>query len=835
MIAQSTGKYSTLYQASVIMTEDQSMNINARIFITNETEKAGLTNGLTATLVVGNYGDDIRWANKRIAKFEATYINDSDGFDEFSATIKGLSPGTYSYAYTFTYNGLEYPVGYVTIPDDGFFHFGKLTINPKQVVDVSHWQNFIGCGRVIAIAEDENYFWTGGTGLARINKATDEVTLFTRVNSGLPDNNVMSIVVDKNGNKWIATGSGLAMFDGTNWTSFTTENSTISSNITYDLAEDSKGNIWVGTSNGISKFDGANWTNYESTLWSSISSYKVAYKLAIDNNDIVWAMVSYGGAVVKFDGMTWTLYERGKSFIPQNASTRTIAVDKNNKLWISYQASGKFGVIVYDGNNSIDYNNTNTSIPPSMISNIYIDESDNKWFTGSGLIKFDNTNWTTYTADNSNLTDNGTLCAMCKSTNEIYVGHSYGVDKFNGSNWKSYSFGNRPELKYYGVQGFAEVPNGDVWINSWEGLTKVSNGVWTSYNSQNTPVLSSQINKIVFDKNGILWLGLTNGLVEYDGSNWQLFDKSNSGLPDTYIWDIAVDPNANVWLATDAGIIKYDGANWTTFKNADRGYTGSASEQVLNLVSDSKGNIFAAWSGGFTVLKNNEWTNYDSKNSILKSNYISPYSLDVDNADNIWCSTNNYGAYEFTAEGVWKEYNSTNSGLPSNSIRKIFIDAQNNIWFCTYGWGIAKYDGSAWSYLTTANSGLGSNSTRSILIDKNGNYWIGTFAGLSYYNPNVVGVEQDYQKIPNNFELYQNYPNPFNPATIIKYQIPVSGNVTLKVFDVLGREVATLVNEFQAAGSYISKLIATSLSSGVYFYRLQSGNYSATKKLILMK
>jgi ligand-binding sensor domain-containing protein len=836
ILAQTSNKISTFTPSNLTIGEEQSAEVILRIFINNLTNTPGLTSNLTANLVLGNYGDDLRWTSKRTATFEAEYLRDVDECDEFKATIKGLRAGQYSFICTFTYNGLEYPVGYVTTPDDGFFHMGNITVNAIQNVDLTHWQDYIGCGRVVAVAEDENFIWAGGSGLARINKTTDEVTLFTRVNSGLPDNNITSIVVDKNGNKWIATGSGLVRFDGINWTKFNTKNSAILSDFTYDLAEDSKGNIWVGTYEGISKFDGSNWSNFESTLWSSSSSYKAAYKLAIDNNDIVWAMVSYSGTVVKFDGITWTLYERGKSFIPQNASTRTIAVDKNNKLWLSYYAFPIYGVIVYDGSNSIDYNTSNTpALPQSYLSDIFVDENDNKWFAGNGYVIFDNNNWTAINTENSGLSDSYVNCIFANSSGEIYAGTNYGLDKFKG-NWKNFSFGNKPELNYYGVQGFAEASNGDVWINSWEGLTKVSNGVWTSYNSQNTPILSSQINKIVFDRNGTLCVGLTNGLAKYDGSNWQLFDKSNSGLPDTYVWDIAVDPSANVWLATDAGIIKYDGSNWTTFKKADRGYTGTSySEAINNIASDSKGNIFAGWNGGFTALRDNVWINYDSKNSILKSNYVSSYSLDIDKNDNIWWSTNSYGAYEYTNDGVWKEYNTTNSGLPSNSIRKIFIDAQNNLWFCTYGWGVAKYDGTTWSYLTTANSGLGCNSTRSILIDKSGNYWIGTFAGLSYYNPNVVGVEQDYQNIPTQFELSQNYPNPFNPETTIKYQIPESGRVSLKIYDVLGREVANLVNEFQSRGNYTKMFNAASLSSGVYFYRLQAGNYSATKKLILVK
>jgi hypothetical protein len=94
-------------------------------------------------------------------------------------------------------------------------------------------------------------------------------------------------------------------------------------------------------------------------------------------------------------------------------------------------------------------------------------------------------------------------------------------------------------------------------------------------------------------------------------------------------------------------------------------------------------------------------------------------------------------------------------------------------------------------------------------------------------------VEVDF--IPENYSLLQNYPNPFNPSTVISYQLPVSGNVTLKVYDVLGKEVATLVDEYNQAGSYEVEFNAAELSTGIYFYELQTGNFNKTMKMILVK
>jgi 1,4-alpha-glucan branching enzyme len=101
----------------------------------------------------------------------------------------------------------------------------------------------------------------------------------------------------------------------------------------------------------------------------------------------------------------------------------------------------------------------------------------------------------------------------------------------------------------------------------------------------------------------------------------------------------------------------------------------------------------------------------------------------------------------------------------------------------------------------------------------------------------IINDVKTENAIPNDFSLSQNYPNPFNPSTVISYQLPASGYVTLKVFDLLGREVVTLVDEFKNAGTYNSQfsILNSQLPSGIYFYRLQSGKFISTKKMVLIK
>jgi hypothetical protein len=101
-------------------------------------------------------------------------------------------------------------------------------------------------------------------------------------------------------------------------------------------------------------------------------------------------------------------------------------------------------------------------------------------------------------------------------------------------------------------------------------------------------------------------------------------------------------------------------------------------------------------------------------------------------------------------------------------------------------------------------------------------------------NDGIVGIN-DQTNLPCKLQLVQNYPNPFNPSTTILYQIPERNFVTLKIYDVLGNEIATLVDEEKPAGEYEVEFIAGGLTSGIYFYQMKADSYSSTKKILLLK
>ena len=99
----------------------------------------------------------------------------------------------------------------------------------------------------------------------------------------------------------------------------------------------------------------------------------------------------------------------------------------------------------------------------------------------------------------------------------------------------------------------------------------------------------------------------------------------------------------------------------------------------------------------------------------------------------------------------------------------------------------------------------------------------------------IMSAEENISSIPATFDLKQNYPNPFNPVTNIEYDIPKNSKVKITVFDNTGKEVAVVVNEFKQAGKYSSSFNAMKLSSGVYFYKIQAGDFSSVKKMTLIK
>jgi hypothetical protein len=169
------------------------------------------------------------------------------------------------------------------------------------------------------------------------------------------------------------------------------------------------------------------------------------------------------------------------------------------------------------------------------------------------------------------------------------------------------------------------------------------------------------------------------------------------------------------------------------------------------------------------------------------------------------------------------------SSYAENSLGHIFCGTYN------FGDGVSRSTdyGETWEQI---NTGLPTMDVRSVAVDSDDYLYAGPLGYSLFKTTTSTATNIDEIKFePVSFELNQNYPNPFNPTTKIKYQISDVGFVTLRVYDVLGNEVALLVNEKKEIGNYEVSFDASNLSSGVYIYQLNVNEFINTKKMVLMK
>ncbi|MBU2445511.1 MAG: T9SS type A sorting domain-containing protein [Bacteroidetes bacterium] len=183
------------------------------------------------------------------------------------------------------------------------------------------------------------------------------------------------------------------------------------------------------------------------------------------------------------------------------------------------------------------------------------------------------------------------------------------------------------------------------------------------------------------------------------------------------------------------------------------------------------------------------------------------------------------------SQNFWQQTNGPYIG----NIRCLAINASGHIFAGTRG-GIvfrSTNNGGSW---TRESTGLTDTRVQALVVSGL-NPFAGTYGSGVWRRPlsEITGIEDGRNNLPTSFSLQQNYPNPFNPTTKISFSIPEQSFVTLKVFDILGREVKTLVNELKHPGEYEIEFSANDLSSGVYIYKIQAGSFRDTKKMLLIR
>ncbi|MCB0721074.1 MAG: T9SS type A sorting domain-containing protein [Ignavibacteriae bacterium] len=195
-----------------------------------------------------------------------------------------------------------------------------------------------------------------------------------------------------------------------------------------------------------------------------------------------------------------------------------------------------------------------------------------------------------------------------------------------------------------------------------------------------------------------------------------------------------------------------------------------------------------------------------------------------------------HGVYSSTNNGA--NWTTLNTGLPSDPYISSIVQRGNTI-FASGKFGAGGIfrtfnEGATWDEVTDNLPFISDMYHLEIIQDT---LYLGASNGIykRALSEILTGISPVSSGVPDKFNLHQNYPNPFNPSTTIKFDIPKSRFVTLKVYDATGRQVAILVNENLSPGSYSAEFRADGLTSGIYFYKLITGEYSITRKMVLVK
>ena len=280
---------------------------------------------------------------------------------------------------------------------------------------------------------------------------------------------------------------------------------------------------------------------------------------------------------------------------------------------------------------------------------------------------------------------------------------------------------------------------------------------------------------------------------------------------------LVVDGNGDIYLsACFSGVnIDFDPGTGTSLLSSNGG------TDICLAKYDTDGNYLWAGSFGGTADDNPISTSLDSQNNIYQSGLFRGQNVDFDPGPGI-CSLSSSGGCDI----YFARYNSSGSIVWASAIGGTYDDFSSAL----------VNDTSGHFFITGAFAGVNIDfdpGMGAALLSSNGASDI-FFAKYSKELNPMVSVE-DNSNVPNELHLFQNYPNPFNPSTKISYSITQSVLVTLKIYDILGTEIETLVKEEKLVGTYELNWNAANLSSGVYFYRLQAGTYVQTHKMILLK
>jgi hypothetical protein len=347
-------------------------------------------------------------------------------------------------------------------------------------------------------------------------------------------------------------------------------------------------------------------------------------------------------------------------------------------------------------------------------------------------------------------------------------------------------------------------------------------GVYISTNNGTSWTKTSLNNKIAYSL-------VTLGTVIYTGTGSSgVYSSSNNGAN----WTQTTLNNQTIYALTTSGNNIFAGASGNgVYISANNGASWAlsslGSHTVLSLAANGA-NVYAGASLSGIYSSTNSginWVQTTLNNKSIKSLAIMG-SYFFAGSYSLLSAT---GIYRSTDGGTW-----TQIGLSPLSVLSIGVSGNNIFAGTSNGVYLSTNNGTNW---IIKNQGFSTVPHIEAFLISNNYIFAGTEDALVWRRSlaEIIGIKNISTEIPSGFSLSQNYPNPFNPTTTIKFDIPKNEFVKLVVFDILGREVQTLVNEKLQPGTYEAAFDATSLNSGVYFYKLETTNYSETKKMLMIK
>lgn len=346
--------------------------------------------------------------------------------------------------------------------------------------------------------------------------------------------------------------------------------------------------------------------------------------------------------------------------------------------------------------------------------------------------------------------------------------------------------------------------NGDTWV----GVTDVSGtGIVWALSNLNGSLFAGTFGSGAYRS--------TNG-----GTSWHLADTGMTqnnprGFARNSTYVFACSWSGTVYRSSD------NGSHWTS---ASTGVTGGGLWPLLAVGSY----VYVGAQSGGVFRSTNNGASWGPANTGLTT--TTTYALASVGSD-LFAGTDGAGVFKSTNNG--NNWSPASTGMTSATLYALLtVDTILVAGTANTGVFVSTNRGASW---TTLNDGLTNTQVFSLAV--NGQYLYAGTSSAVFRRPLsqlVVGVPLA-NDLPVRFSLGQNYPNPFNPSTTISFQIPDRGHVRVAVYDLLGREVSTIVNEVRDPGRHSVAWNASAFASGVYFYRLHAGGYMATRKMILVR